>query len=73
MILSLKDKSHEEQGFLKWRLWYSKKVLYLYGIFKEADALDHYRVRINDLNVNFLRNEQSLNIIELAQYLNELL
>lgn len=38
-----------------------KRLLYL---FKDADALD--RVRFNDLNVNFLRNSYSRQLISIA-------
>lgn len=62
---------NEAQASFKSELQDPEKALYLYKIFKDADALDRYRLGSGALNVNFLRNEQSLDLIELAQYLND--
>lgn len=44
-----------------------KKAIYLYKAFKDADNLD--RVRINDLNVSFLRLKRSKELVNTAYFL----
>ena len=42
----------------------------IYQIFKDADALDRYRLGTDALDVKFLRNEEARNLIDLAKKLN---
>lgn len=41
----------------------------LYQIFKDADALDRFRLGPNGLNVNMLRTKESRKLVDFAKYL----
>ncbi len=47
----------------------SERALLLYQIFKDADALDRFRLGPDALNVNFLRTEEAHGLVDFAKYL----
>ena len=46
-----------------------EKAKLLYQIFKDADALDRFRLGPNGLDVNFLRTEEARRLVEFAKHL----
>lgn len=49
----------------------SERAVLLYQIFKDADALDRFRLGLDALNVNFLRTEEAHELVEIAKDLLE--
>lgn len=47
-----------------------KNGVLIYQIFKDADALDRYRLGADGLDVKYLRNEEARKLIDLAKKLN---
>ncbi|MCS0824866.1 HD domain-containing protein [Cytobacillus firmus] len=47
----------------------NEQAVLLYQIFKDADALDRFRLGHNGLNVNFLRTEEAHGLVNFAKYL----
>ncbi|OLS39077.1 hypothetical protein BTR25_13140 [Bacillus sp. MRMR6] len=47
----------------------NEQAVLLYQIFKDADALDRFRLGPNALNVNFLRTEEARRLVDFAKYL----
>ncbi|WP_042353507.1 HD domain-containing protein [Bacillus rubiinfantis] len=47
----------------------SDRAVLLYQIFKDADALDRFRLGPNALNVNYLRTEEAHGLVDLAKAL----
>ena len=47
----------------------SERAVLLYQIFKDADALDRYRLGPDALNVNFLRTEEAHGLVDFAKEL----
>ncbi len=47
----------------------SERGVLLYQIFKDADALDRFRLGPNALNLNFLRTEEAHGLVDFAKYL----
>ncbi|TWE09182.1 hypothetical protein FB550_1011214 [Neobacillus bataviensis] len=47
----------------------SERAVLLYQIFKDADALDRFRLGPDALNVNFLRTEEAYGLVDFAKYL----
>lgn len=47
----------------------SERALLLYQIFKDADALDRFRLGADALDVNMLRTEEAYKFVEFAKYL----
>lgn len=47
----------------------SERAVLLYQIFKDADALDRFRLGPDALNVNMLRTEEAHGLVDFAKYL----
>ncbi|WP_121614323.1 HD domain-containing protein [Mesobacillus foraminis] len=47
----------------------SERAVLLYQIFKDADALDRFRLGPDALNVNFLRTEEAHGLVDFAKFL----
>lgn len=47
----------------------SERCILLYQIFKDADALDRFRLGPDGLDVNMLRTEEAHKLIDFAKYL----
>ncbi|RJS56769.1 HD domain-containing protein [Bacillus subtilis] len=47
----------------------SERAILLYQIFKDADALDRFRLGPDALNVNLLRTEEAHRLVNFAKYL----
>ncbi|KOR87064.1 hypothetical protein AM233_25810 [Bacillus sp. FJAT-22058] len=47
----------------------SERGVLLYQIFKDADALDRFRLGPDALDVNFLRTEEARQLVDFAKYL----
>lgn len=47
----------------------SERAMLLYQIFKDADALDRFRLGPDALNVNMLRTEDAHKLVDFAKYL----
>lgn len=46
-----------------------KNAIILYQIFKDADALDRFRLGESGLNIDFLRNQEAVQLVDLARKL----
>ena len=44
-----------------------ERTILLYKIFKDADALDRFRFGPYDLNINYLRTEEALQLVDFAK------
>ncbi|ULT58245.1 HD domain-containing protein [Neobacillus drentensis] len=47
----------------------SERAVLVYQIFKDADALDRFRLGSDALNVNFLRTKEAHGLVDFAKYL----
>lgn len=45
------------------------KNIHLYRIFKDADALDRFRLGVNGLDPRFLRNQEAVKLMDFAKHL----
>jgi hypothetical protein len=44
-----------------------EQAIRLYGIFKDADALDRFRLGANGLDTRFLRNSEAMLLVDFAR------
>ena len=44
-----------------------EQAIRLYGIFKDADALDRFRLGANGLEIRFLRNQEAMRLVDFAR------